>query len=134
MKTLNRILIGAILATSLNVAADEATPSPTRTILQRHDQSGVAGKEVVLGTATLPPGSALAFHVHPGDESGYLLKGSVILKIKDQPDRTLKPGDFFFIPRGTVHSLAALQDGEGGLALSTWIVDKDKPLATPVPN
>ena len=58
-----------------------------------------------------------------------MLKVSPILKVKELPVRTMKPGDFFFIPRGSLHGLEALKGSEGGVALSTWIVDKDKPLA-----
>jgi len=69
--------------------------------------SGVADKEIVIGTATLPAGSGIGYHTHPGDEAGYVLKGTVILKTKGQPDRTLKAGESFFNPRGAVHSLVA---------------------------
>jgi quercetin dioxygenase-like cupin family protein len=132
MKISNAVLIGAILAGSLSATADEIRPAPVRSILERHDQSEVPGKELVLGTASLPAGSAIGFHTHPGDEAGYVLKGTLILKVKGQPDRVLKPGDHFVNPRGLVHSLVANSDGEGGVAVSTWVVDKDKPLATPV--
>jgi quercetin dioxygenase-like cupin family protein len=129
--------IVAILSLSINALADapaSAPPSaPVRTILERHDQTGVPGKEALLGTAVLPGGTAIPFHTHPGDEFGYVLKGPLVLKTKGQPDRILKTGDTFFNARGVVHSLAAL-GGEGGTALSTWIVDKGEPLATPVTN
>jgi quercetin dioxygenase-like cupin family protein len=125
----------AIAALSLNAAADEpkAAPQPVRTILERHDQSGVADKEIVIGTATLPPGSGIGYHTHPGDEAGYVLKGNLILKTKGQPDRALKPGDSFFNPRGAVHSLVTAPGSDGGMAVSSWIVDKGQPLATPAP-
>jgi quercetin dioxygenase-like cupin family protein len=134
MKLIYISLIG-IFALSLNAAAEESK-APTqvvRNILERHDQSGVAGKEIVIGTASFPAGSSIGFHTHPGDESGYVLKGSVILKTQGQPDRILKAGDSFFNPRGAVHSVVALPNGEGGTAVSSWIVDKGQPLATPVP-
>jgi quercetin dioxygenase-like cupin family protein len=57
----------------------------------------------------------------------------LILKTRGQPDRALKAGDSFFNPRGAVHSLVAAPGGEGGVAVSTWIVDKGQPLATMVP-
>jgi len=137
MPTLARFGIVAILSLSINAFADapaSAPPStPVRTILERHDQTGVPGKEALLGTAVLPGGTAIPFHTHPGDEFGYVLKGPLVLKTKGQPDRILKTGDTFFNARGVVHSLAA-PDGEGGTALSTWIVDKGEPLATPVTN
>jgi quercetin dioxygenase-like cupin family protein len=123
-----------IAALSLNAAADEPKPGaqPVRNIMERHDQSGVPGKEIVIGTATLPPGSAIGYHTHPGDEAGYVLKGNLILKTQGQPDRALKAGDSFFNPRGAVHSLVAAP-GSDGMAVSSWIVDKGVPLATPVP-
>jgi hypothetical protein len=94
MQTRNRIIGAAILARSVGANADEITSSPVRSILERHDQSNVAGKEIVLGTAALPAGSVN--------------------------------------PRGSVHSLLAAPGTDGGIAVSTWIVDMDKPLATTV--
>jgi quercetin dioxygenase-like cupin family protein len=130
MKNPSAFLTAALVTWSLSAAGDQ-TPTPIRSILEKHDQSGLPGKEIVLGTASLPSGSVIGFHTHPGDEDGYVLKGRLILRVKGQPDRVLHPGDHFFNPRVLVHSVAAA-DAEGGVALSTWIVDKDKPLATPV--
>jgi quercetin dioxygenase-like cupin family protein len=133
MKLLPLSLI-AIAALSLNAAADEpkSGAQPVRSILERHDQTGVPGKEIVIGTATLPPGSAIGYHTHPGDEAGYVLKGNLTLKVQGQPDRPLKAGDSFFNPRGAIHSVVAAGP-DGGTAVSSWIVDKGQPLATPAP-
>ena len=132
MLTFARCSLFAVLGLSFSAAADDAKPQPQRAILERHDQSEVPGKEIVIGTATLPAGTAIGFHVHPGDEAGYVLKGTLIWRTKGQPDRTLKAGDSFFNPRGAVHSIAAA-DASEAMVSSTWIVDKGKPLATPVP-
>jgi quercetin dioxygenase-like cupin family protein len=125
----------AAAALALSAAADEpkSGPQAVRTILERHDQSGVPGKEVVIGTATIPAGSTIGFHTHAGDEAGYVLKGTLILKTRGQPDRTLKAGDSFFNARGAVHSVTTAADGEGATAVSAWIIDKGQPLATPAP-
>jgi quercetin dioxygenase-like cupin family protein len=125
----------AIAALTVNVAADEpkSSPEPVRTVFERHDQSGVPGKEIVIGSAVLPAGTAIGYHTHPGDEAGYVLKGTLILKTRGQPDRVLKAGDSFFNPLGAVHSLVAAPGGEGGTSVSAWIVDKGKPLVIPVP-
>jgi quercetin dioxygenase-like cupin family protein len=133
MKSIAIALALAVIV--LSAAADEpgTAPQPVRTILERHDQSGVPGKEIVIGTAMLPAGTSIGYHTHPGDESGYVLKGVLILRTRGQPDRTLKAGDSFFNPRGAVHSLSTVPGGEGGTAMSTWIIDKGQPLATPVP-
>jgi len=126
-------LLMAIGALALNAAADEPKTSaqPVRTILERHDQSGVPGKEIVIGTAVLAPGASIGYHTHAGDEIGYVLKGSFVLKTRGQPDRSLKAGDSFFNPRGAVHSVTA--GAEGSTGVSTWIIDKGPPLATPAP-
>lgn len=130
------IAISLVLAAIvLSAAADEpsAAPQPVRTIFERHDQSGVPGKEIVIGTAMLPAGTSIGYHTHPGDESGYVVKGELILRTRGRPDRTLKAGDSFFNPSGAVHSLSNASGQESGMAISTWIVDKGQPLATPVP-
>jgi quercetin dioxygenase-like cupin family protein len=128
-----QISLLAIVALSLNAVADEPKPQPVRTLIEHHDQSGVPGKEIVIGTAMLPQDSVIGFHSHPGDESGYVLKGTLILKTRGKPDRTLKAGDTFFNERGAIHSLVAAPGGDGGTAVSTWIVDKGVPMATPIP-
>ncbi len=134
MKLLPAALI-AIAILSLNATADESKPAAqaARNIMERHDQSGVPGKEIVIGTATLPAGSVIGYHTHPGDEVGYVLKGNLIWKTQGQPDRALKAGDSFFNPRGAVHSLVAAPRSDGGMEVSTWIVDKGVPMSTPVP-
>jgi quercetin dioxygenase-like cupin family protein len=132
VKSIARGSLVAALVLSVGALADDAKPQPQRTVLERHDQSGVPGKEVVIGTAMLPTGTSIGYHVHPGDEAGYIIKGSVIWKVRGQPDKTLKAGDSFFNPRGSVHSLVAADAGDS-LAISTWIVDKGQPMATPVP-
>ena len=134
MKYTQVSLIAALIL-SLSAAAEEpkAAPQPVRTIFERHDQSGVPGKEIVIGSAMLPAGAVIGYHTHPGDEAGYVLKGNLILKVQGQPDRLLKAGDSFFNPRGAVHSVVAAPGGDGGTAVSAWIIDKGQPLATPAP-
>lgn len=132
--TLPKFALGAILILSLNAVAETPATAPVRTILQQHDQAGVPGKEILLGTAQLPAGSVIGFHTHPGDEAGYVLKGPLVLKKKGEPDRVLNTGDTFFNIRGEVHSLATQPGSDGGTAVSTWIVDKGQPLSTPVAN
>jgi quercetin dioxygenase-like cupin family protein len=54
-----------------------------------------------------------------------------VVEIEGKPAMTLKAGDSFFIPAGQVHS--AKNPGKKPAAVvSTYILEKDKPLATPV--
>jgi len=133
MRRMIQASLVAIAALSLTAIADELKPQPRRDILERHDQSGVAGKEIIVGTSFIPPGAAVGYHTHAGDESGFVLKGILTLKTKGQLDRVLHAGESFFNVRGAVHSVVADPVGEGGTAVSAWIVDKDAPLSTPEP-
>ncbi len=70
MKLIHIALV-AVVALTVNAAAEEpkASAQPVRTIFERHDQSGVPGKEIVIGSAMLPAGTAIGYHTHPGDEA-----------------------------------------------------------------
>lgn len=124
------IMLTVAIGLAIARQAQRGGPQAVRSILERHDQSDVPGKEIVIGTATLPRGSVIGFHTHPGDEIGYVIRGTLILRTRGKPDRILHAGDSFFNPRGAIHSLWAAP-GSGGMEVSTWIVDKGAPLATP---
>ena len=105
-------------------------PGFNRVELQRHDLS-TPGRETVQVRAEFSPGGTVGKHTHPGEEVGYVLEGTVELEMEGKPRTTLKAGDAFFVPAGTVH--AAKNTGStSAKALVTYIVEKGKPLATPV--
>ena len=131
MREVKLIVAALALAFTANAFCEETKPEVKRTVLEKHDQSAVEGKEIITGTAEFPKGGVIGFHTHDGDEAGYIVKGEVIWRVKGQPDKTLKAGDHFFNPRGSAHSVVA--SGDGGTVFSTWIVDKGKALATPAP-
>jgi quercetin dioxygenase-like cupin family protein len=75
------------------------------------------------------PGGSVGKHTHPGEELGYILQGELTLEVEGKPPQTLKAGDAFFIPAGTVH--AGKNTSKAPIVvLSTYIVEKGKPLAT----
>jgi quercetin dioxygenase-like cupin family protein len=127
-----RIVAAAALALTtiwaLRVA--QAQTGFKRTELQRHDV-GVQGREVVQTRAEFDAGGSIGKHTHPGEEISYVLEGSLELQIEGKPPTTLKAGDVFFVPAGTVH--AARNAGSGSAKiLATYVVEKGKPLATMV--
>jgi quercetin dioxygenase-like cupin family protein len=77
-------------------------------------------------------GGLVARHTHPGLEIGYIEDGQATVKIAGAPDRSLAKGDSFSVLAGTPHSVQNTGPGELTI-LSTYVVDKSKPLATPVP-
>ena len=60
-----------------------------------------------------------------------MLEGTLVLEIQGKPPVTLKAGDSFFVPAAVVHD--GKNAGKGPLkVLATYIVEKGKPVATPV--
>ena len=83
-------------------------------------------RQVRLQNVTLPPGAANTFHRHPGDQWWAIQEGEITYTVKGQPPRTLKPGDYVYVPRGTVHRNQNLTD-KPARAIELNITDKGKP-------
>jgi quercetin dioxygenase-like cupin family protein len=99
-----------------------------RTELQ-HRESSIPGREIVQVLTEIPCGVESGWHIHPGEEVGYILAGTVQMMIAGQPTLTLQAGDPFLMPPRTPHN--ALDVGPGtGQMLSTYIVEAGRPLAT----
>jgi quercetin dioxygenase-like cupin family protein len=106
-------------------------PDPIkRTVVQKAEFPGDTMATLLVMIEVVPNGLA-ARHTHPGVETGYVIDGSVELTIGSQPPATFKQGDTYMIPATVPHSVKA---GPGGVKLvATFVVEKDKPLASPAP-
>lgn len=109
-------------------AVDELAGKLKRTEVQR-STSSIPGRDIVQVLTEIPAGVESGWHTHPGEEVGYILAGTVTMRIHDQSTLTLHAGDGFLIPPGVPHN--ALDVGpDTGQMLSTYIVDPARPLAT----
>ena len=70
-----------------------------RTELQ-HKPSSIPGREIVQVLTEIPEGVESGWHTHPGEEVGYILAGTVEMKIDGQPTLILHQGDPFLMPPG----------------------------------
>jgi quercetin dioxygenase-like cupin family protein len=123
--------ITAVFLMGLFVRADAQAPTFKRTVLQQGDLS-TPGREAVMALAEIQPNGASGRHTHPGEEVAYVLAGPMILEIDGKPAKTLQTGEVFLIPAGTVHN--ARNTGSGvAKVVATYVVEKGKPVATPVP-
>lgn len=111
-------------------ALNAQQPSFTRVELQDKDMS-VQGRHAVQARADFAPGGAVGKHTHPGEEISYVLEGTLELQVEGQPPRIVKAGEAFFIPAGVVHAGKNVDKGTTKV-LATYIVEKGKPVATPV--
>ena len=122
----------AILAGAAGVGAQQAAaPSLKRTVLQQVDFSQ-PGHEAVTAIAELPVGATSGRHSHPGEEIGYVMEGTLFLELDGKPAMTLEAGKTFSIPSGAIHNATNKTNGTVKI-LSTYLVEKGKPLATPAP-
>ncbi len=69
-------------------------------------------------------------HTHPGEEIIYVLEGTLEYEIGAKVV-TVKARDVLFVPAGTHHSAKSM-GSTNGAELATYVVDKGKPLLTPV--
>jgi quercetin dioxygenase-like cupin family protein len=100
-----------------------------RVELQRGDLS-VAGREAVVVRVEFDPDGIVGRHTHPGEESTYIIEGTLLVEVDGKPPVTLNAGDTFFIPAGVIHGGKNVGKTPAKL-LATYIVEKGKPLATP---
>jgi len=126
-----RGFIGCALCAAAGLVATQVaaqTGGLTRKMLGSIDYPG-DGKVSILMTVEIAPDAVIARHTHPGVESSVIMEGEVMLEVEGQPARTYKAGEGFQVPPGVPHG------GRNGPATSriaaTFIVEKDKPLASP---
>ena len=134
MKTIRMMTVAvAVLFAGSGLAphmAQAQQPGVKRTDLQQHDLS-VPGREVVQVRVDIAPGVLAPNHSHPGEEIVYVIEGLLEYQLEGKPPVTLKAGEVLFIPAGTIHS-AKNVGNVNGAELATYIVEKGKPLVTPI--
>jgi quercetin dioxygenase-like cupin family protein len=115
-------------------AAAQGTPAPTpgvtRKILSQID-GPTPGYVTILAEATIEAGVSVARHTHPGIESAWVLEGRLEVPVQGRPTLTVKAGDAFQIHPDTPHAGGKPLEAKARLII-TYIVQRDKPLASPV--
>jgi len=121
---------------SATVEAQTTAPAVTqgasdikRTIVQRFDVPG-SNYETVIAVVEIAPNAAIGKHTHPGFDSGVLQSGDIMLTAEGRPEQVAKPGDSWQIPPNTVHW--GKVGPNGAKIINTYVIEKGKPLATPV--
>src|SRR5262247_1171016 len=119
------LIVGSGLV--LHAAAQQA--GTKRTDLQRYDLSA-PGREVVQVRVDFDPGYVAPMHTHPGEEIIYVIEGTLEYEIGGKVTR-VKAGDVLFVPAGTPHTAKNIGTTHAA-ELATYVVEKGKPLLTPV--
>jgi quercetin dioxygenase-like cupin family protein len=129
---MNKLIVPAVvLAACMATAAWSQTPAPQGPRFQPKPYFEMplekdASRQVRLQSVVIPAGAGNTFHRHPGDQWWAVQEGEVTYTVKGQPPRVLKPGDFVYVPRGTVHRNQNVS-ASAARAIELNITDKDKP-------
>jgi quercetin dioxygenase-like cupin family protein len=87
---------------------------------------------VRLQTVVIPPGAGNQFHRHPGDQWWAVQEGEVTYTVRGQAPRTMRPGDWVYVPRGTIHRNQNVSS-QSARSIELNITDKDAPQTEVVP-
>jgi quercetin dioxygenase-like cupin family protein len=107
---------------------DELAGKLARREVQRTPLS-ISGREMVQVETLIPAGVESGWHIHPGEEVGYIVEGQVEMRVQGRATVVLRPGDGFLIPPRTPHNARDIGP-ETGKMLSTYIVETGQPIAT----
>lgn len=116
---------------SAQIGAPVTAGGVTRTTFSKMD-GPMPGYVTINMLVQIEPNAFIIRHTHPGIESSYVLEGGGFdLRVKGQPSRIVKAGDGFQIPPETPHAGVKNGDNKTRVAI-TYVVEKGKPLVTPV--
>ena len=107
---------------------DELAGKLARREIQRA-QLSITGREMVQVETLIPAGVESGWHIHPGEEVGYIVEGQVEMMVQGRATVVLQPGQGFLIPPRVPHNARDLGP-ETGRMLSTYLVETGQPIAT----
>jgi quercetin dioxygenase-like cupin family protein len=111
--------------------SSDAQVGVERKILLQQDLP-IPGYEILLAEVTLGVGGREGKHWHPGTIVGRIIEGELTQELEGQPTKIVRAGESVIIEPGQVHE--GINKGAVPIkALVTFVVEKGKPLSTPVP-
>lgn len=120
-------LAAALPLSTAALAQQSATPGRSKTVLVDTDYPGNGHKTQIVRVLT-PARSKAPLHIHPGIESGYIVRGGGTLYIEGQPPKALKPGTTALVPPNTPHWF---QNGAAETEIvTTYVLETGKPATT----
>ncbi len=125
------LLCAAAIAACVLPLHAQQTPAIKRAILLKQDMT-LAGREAVVATIELPPGSAEGRHTHPAELYVYLIEGEIVLESEGKADQIMKAGDAAAVAPGKIHQ-AINRGSVTAKGVAVFVAEKGKPLATPAP-
>jgi quercetin dioxygenase-like cupin family protein len=130
MLTRRGMFVGCAVCAMAGFSAEAAeAPGPKRTVLEQHD-GPMPGYETIEQIVDIPAGTVFDWHVHPGNEIGYVLTGSVQESRANAAPVTHNVGDHWLLPKGTLHRVQI--GSQPARVLASYCVEKGLPLLIPM--
>jgi len=70
----------------------------------------VEGSRMQCALVTKPKGTGSRPHLHPNEQWNYIVRGTLRVKVADQPEQICGPGTLLYFPANVVHYTIATQD------------------------
>jgi len=121
-------IVSLLIATPAFAQAPEIKRTPVQTV-----QLSTPGQVAIQMIVEVAPGGTIPRHTHPGEEIGYMMSGELTLEVDGQTAKVVKTGEAFSVPQGSIHGGKNASAASATL-LVTYVVEKDKPVATPAKN
>lgn len=120
-------------AHSAQAAGEQSSkPAVTARTVAKYPLENVPGKTVTLKRVSFPPGATDSAHRHAGAVTVFVLSGAVRSQLDDGEAKVYKPGDTFFEPPGTLHTLAEnASSTEPAELLAIFVAEDGATLTTP---
>jgi quercetin dioxygenase-like cupin family protein len=125
------LAVSAFGAVSASVQSDAApAPSVSRRVLLTQDLQ-IPNYQTAFVEVIIPAGGREGRHTHPGSAVVHVLEGSLTLDMEGTASKTYQVGETFYIDSGKIHE--GINNGNTRVkALASFVVEKGKPLASPV--
>ena len=128
------VVAGVLAAAGAVVFGQGGPPSQSRVaIAQALPALDGQHLEASLIEVTYAPGGAGTPHRHPCPVIGYMLEGSMRMRVTGQPERTYTAGETFYEQPGDVHMTSANASSTAPAKFLVYMVkNKGAPATTPV--
>ena len=122
--------IAGFAATDVSAQSAPAATTGLRRKVLSQTEGPAPGYVTIVAEVEIDPNVLVGRHTHPGIESGYVIEGEIELPIEGQPTKVYKTGEAFQVPPSTPHA-GAKSGAKAVRIVSTFVVEKGKPLASP---
>jgi|SRR6185312_14223986 quercetin dioxygenase-like cupin family protein len=135
---LHSILLSLVAAASMAFAAAAAAHDVSETVKPNFSMAipNIPGKSLIAVDVLYPPGAASHTHTHAKSAFiyAYVVSGSVVSKVNDEPEHVYKAGESFFEEPGSLHAVSRnASKTKPAKLLAVFVVDSDdKKLTTNV--